>query len=143
MLGFRAMARTILDEVLGFRPDFNEHQLAHAVRDPKRSGLQPDDIPTRAPRHDAGLGDFLRPPPGRGDRAWDLTRPRSLPTAQRPSACRFGVGEPASSPRALDADSLDPRHVARAGAAHWAPLLDELAWADDWLTPDVDRAATT
>ena len=24
--GFRAMERTILDEVLGFRPDFNEHQ---------------------------------------------------------------------------------------------------------------------
>ena len=32
--GFRAMARTILDEVLGFRPDFIEHQLAHAVPDP-------------------------------------------------------------------------------------------------------------
>lgn len=32
--GFRAMARTSLDEVLGFRPDFIEHQLAHAVRDP-------------------------------------------------------------------------------------------------------------
>ena len=32
--GFRAMARTVLDEVLGFRPDFIEHQLAHAVKDP-------------------------------------------------------------------------------------------------------------
>ncbi len=32
--GFRAMARTILDEVLGVRPDFIEHQLAHSVRDP-------------------------------------------------------------------------------------------------------------
>jgi integrase len=32
--GFRAMARTILDEVLHYRPDFIEHQLAHAVRDP-------------------------------------------------------------------------------------------------------------
>lgn len=32
--GFRALARTILDEVLGFRPDFIEHQLAHAVKDP-------------------------------------------------------------------------------------------------------------
>jgi len=32
--GFRAMARTVLDEILGFRPDFIEHQLAHAVRDP-------------------------------------------------------------------------------------------------------------
>ena len=32
--GFRAMARTILDEELGFRADFIEHQLAHAVKDP-------------------------------------------------------------------------------------------------------------
>ncbi|MBB3854720.1 integrase [Xanthomonas arboricola] len=32
--GSRAMARTVLDEVLGFRPDYIEHQLAHAVRDP-------------------------------------------------------------------------------------------------------------
>jgi integrase len=32
--GFRAVARTILDEVLHVRPDFIEHQLAHAVRDP-------------------------------------------------------------------------------------------------------------
>lgn len=32
--GFRAMARTILDEVLQVRPDFIEHQLAHTVRDP-------------------------------------------------------------------------------------------------------------
>ena len=32
--GFRAMARTILDEELGFRVDFIEHQLAHAVKDP-------------------------------------------------------------------------------------------------------------
>jgi len=32
--GFRAMARTILDEVLGFRQDYIEHQLAHRVRDP-------------------------------------------------------------------------------------------------------------
>lgn len=32
--GFRASFRTIGDEVLGFRPDLMEHQLAHAVRDP-------------------------------------------------------------------------------------------------------------
>ncbi len=32
--GFRAMARTVLDEVLNVRPDLIEHQLAHAVRDP-------------------------------------------------------------------------------------------------------------
>lgn len=32
--GFRASARTMLDEVLSIRPDYIEHQLAHAVRDP-------------------------------------------------------------------------------------------------------------
>jgi integrase len=31
--GFRAMARTILDEVMNYRVDYIEHQLAHAVRD--------------------------------------------------------------------------------------------------------------
>jgi integrase len=32
--GFRAAARTILDKVLNVRPDYIEHQLAHAVKDP-------------------------------------------------------------------------------------------------------------
>jgi integrase len=32
--GFRAMARTIMDEVLEERVDLIEHQLAHAVKDP-------------------------------------------------------------------------------------------------------------
>jgi integrase len=32
--GFRAMARTVLDEVLNIRPDYIEHQLGHIVRDP-------------------------------------------------------------------------------------------------------------
>ena len=32
--GFRATARTILDEVLEFRPEYIEHQLAHCVKDP-------------------------------------------------------------------------------------------------------------
>ncbi len=31
--GFRAMARTILDEVLKVRPDYIDHQLGHAVKD--------------------------------------------------------------------------------------------------------------
>jgi integrase len=31
--GFRATARTILDEVLKYRPDYIEHQLSHSVRD--------------------------------------------------------------------------------------------------------------
>lgn len=31
--GFRAIARTLLDEVLGYRVELIEHQLAHAVKD--------------------------------------------------------------------------------------------------------------
>ena len=31
--GFRAVARTILDEVLKVRPEFIEHQLGHVVKD--------------------------------------------------------------------------------------------------------------
>jgi integrase len=31
--GFRAMARTIMDEVMGERVDLLEHQLAHQVKD--------------------------------------------------------------------------------------------------------------
>ena len=31
--GFRAMARTIMDEVLGERVDLFEHQLAHTMKD--------------------------------------------------------------------------------------------------------------
>ena len=31
--GFRAMARTLLEEELGYRPELIEHQLAHQVRD--------------------------------------------------------------------------------------------------------------
>jgi integrase len=31
--GFRAMARTIMDEVMGIPPDLIDHQLAHAVKD--------------------------------------------------------------------------------------------------------------
>jgi integrase len=34
--GFRATARTILEEKLGFRADFIEHQLSHLVKDPNR-----------------------------------------------------------------------------------------------------------
>lgn len=32
--GFRALARTILDEELGYRVGLTEHQLAHTVKDP-------------------------------------------------------------------------------------------------------------
>ena len=54
--GFRAMARTILDEVLGFRPDFIEHQLAHAVRDPHGRSLQPHGSLAGTAKDDASLG---------------------------------------------------------------------------------------
>jgi integrase len=46
--GFRAMARTIMDEVLGERVDLIEHQLAHAVKDPNgRSYNRTAHLPAR------------------------------------------------------------------------------------------------
>lgn len=46
--GFRALARTILDEVLQERPDLIEHQLGHAVRDPNgRSYNRTSHLPER------------------------------------------------------------------------------------------------
>jgi integrase len=54
--GFRAMARTILDEVLGFRPDFIEHQLAHALRDPNGRAYNRTAHLAEPPENDAGLG---------------------------------------------------------------------------------------
>jgi len=56
--GFRAMARTILDEVLGFRPDFIEHQLAHAVRNPNGRAYNRT-AHLAEPGNDAGLGGLL------------------------------------------------------------------------------------
>ena len=62
--GFRAMARTILDEVLGVRPDFIEHQLAHTVRDPLgRAYNRTTHLPERR-RDDAGVGGL----PGRTEK---------------------------------------------------------------------------
>ena len=55
--GFRAVARTVLDEMLGSRPDFIEHRLAHVVRDPNASLgrlLGPAQSRRRAPRLDGG-----------------------------------------------------------------------------------------
>ena len=56
MDGFRAMVRTIVDEVLGFRPDFIAHQLAHPGHRPQRTGPQPEGVPAGMKENDAGMG---------------------------------------------------------------------------------------
>ena len=57
--GFRAMARTVLDEVLHFRPDYIEHQLAHAVKDPNgRAYNRTAYLPERR-KMMAGWADYL------------------------------------------------------------------------------------
>lgn len=66
--GFRAMARTILDERLGFRPDYIEHQLAHAVRDPNgRAYNRTAHLPERRKMMQAWADylDSLRDAPGK------------------------------------------------------------------------------
>ena len=57
--GFRAMARTVLDEVLHIRPDYIEHQLAHAVKDPNgRAYNRTAHLPERR-KMMAGWADYL------------------------------------------------------------------------------------
>ncbi len=61
--GFRAMGRTILDEVLGYRIDWIEHQLAHAVKDTNgRAYNRTSHLPQRAEmlQHWADYLDELR-----------------------------------------------------------------------------------
>lgn len=63
--GFRAMARTLLDEVLGFRIDWIEHQLAHAVKDANgRAYNRTKHLPQRAKmmQHWADYLDILKDP---------------------------------------------------------------------------------
>jgi integrase len=80
--GFRATARTILDEVLGWRPDWIEHQLAHEVRDPNgRSYNRTAHIDARRAMLCAWAGylDALRADPKADSapftmRAWEATR---------------------------------------------------------------------
>ena len=82
MHGFRAMARTILDEVLGFRPDFIEHQLAHAVRDPNGRALQPHGVPAGTKEDDARVGRLPGPASGRVRKSRQDRPHRSLLTVR-------------------------------------------------------------
>ena len=78
--GFRAMARTILDEVLGFRPDFIEHQLAHAVRDPNgRAYNRTAFLPERRVMMQAWLGPTIWTGSGPGTRASPGLTDRGFP----------------------------------------------------------------
>ncbi|ODU48346.1 integrase arm-type DNA-binding domain-containing protein [uncultured Aquimonas sp.] len=72
--GFRATARTLLDEALGFRVDWIEHQLAHEVKDPLgRAYNRTQHLPDRR-RMMQAWADYLetlrrsnQPPAGRGE----------------------------------------------------------------------------
>lgn len=57
--GFRAMAHTVLDEVLHFRRDYIEHQLAHAVRDPNGRAYNRTAHMAERRKMMAGLADYL------------------------------------------------------------------------------------
>lgn len=54
--GFRAMARTILDEQLRFPHYVIEHQLAHKGAGCARDRVQPDEVHRPPGSNDAGLG---------------------------------------------------------------------------------------
>jgi integrase len=56
---FRATARTLLDEALGFPPHLIEHQLAHAVRDPLGRAYNRTAHLAERRRMMQALGDYL------------------------------------------------------------------------------------
>ena len=57
--GFRATARTLLDEVLNVRVDIIEHQLAHEVRDPLGMAYNRTQFLDETPKYDADLGQLF------------------------------------------------------------------------------------
>lgn len=57
--GFRATARTLLDEVLGFRADIIEQQLGHAVRDPNGRAYNRTTFLEERKRMMQAWGDYL------------------------------------------------------------------------------------
>ena len=130
MHGFRAMARTILDEVLGFRPDFIEHQLAHAVRDPNGRAYNRTAVPARATRDDAGLGRLPGPASGRErSRAGD-SRIGAFPHP-------YGPGNPERQLRARPSRQLSrPPRSARSAAQRPVP------WTRAQATPALGRRRT-
>jgi len=85
--GFRAMARTVLDEVLGFRPDYIEHQLAHAVRDPLgRAYNRATHLPERTKMMQAWSDYLERLRLGEGEAGMNHTKAaQMLPLGRSPS----------------------------------------------------------
>ncbi len=75
--GFRAMARTVLDQELGYRVEYVEHQLAHTVRDPLgRAYNRTTHLPERR-KMMAGWADYLDQLREGGDKVVPLKRKAS------------------------------------------------------------------
>jgi hypothetical protein len=100
MHGYRATARTMLHERLGFSPDVIEAQLAHSVRDNLGAGVQPDGVHRAAAGDVAAVGGLSgRVAPGGGscdartDRADCKTRNVDLSPINRHflASCRLCV----------------------------------------------------
>ncbi len=117
--GFRATARTILDEVLGFRPDFIEHQLAHAVRDPNgRAYNRTAHLADRRKMMQAWADylDHLRQPLNtRADTRRHDPRPPRTPRAKRghrPSAAVWNINQDLFGDTTEPSQSRDDEPVA-------------------------------
>lgn len=86
--GFRAMARTILDEELHVRPDYIEHQLAHAVKDPNgRAYNRTAHLPARKAMMQQ-WADYLD-----AQAAADMSTPPKKRVGNRPSSGAVGPEE--------------------------------------------------
>jgi integrase len=117
--GFRATARTILDEVLGFRPDFIEHQLAHAVRDPNGRAYNRTAHLAERKKMMQAWADYLdqlrQPVKQRAEsHSHDLrsTRPPRRKHGHRPSASRWEISKDLFADTTVPNQSLDDEQAA-------------------------------
>jgi integrase len=88
--GFRAMARTILNEVMGERIDLIEHQLAHMVKDPLgRAYDRTSHLPARREMMQrwADIWTMSAKVPMKRRIAWLSYTASSMPSSDRPKHC--------------------------------------------------------
>ena len=78
--GFRAMARTMLEEVLGYRPELVEHQLAHQVRDPNGRAYNRTSHLTKRKEMMQAWADYLESLRGSTQPSGQWSKKRSLTT---------------------------------------------------------------
>lgn len=91
--GFRATARTILDEVLGYRVEWIEHQLAHTVKDPNGTAYNRTSFLKQRTEMMQAWADYLDSLKGANSAPAPNVEPPSLSPAARPQKSLTSIFE--------------------------------------------------